>query len=388
MRDTRNFKTKTQFKVAKNKKAEGTWEIGIDVGYSGVKAMSPNWDVRFPSYARRVDDTFTYAGEIPESSILYKDMENGELWLVGEKAQDITSDTDTTDSEQTLYGRDRYDSPLFKVIARAGMGACLRSNENGAPDFTTEHIVIQTGLPEKYMTDTSDIIDAFTGEHNFKLRIGSGEWEEFHLEIDRNHVYVMSQPKGTLFSLCISKEGDWTADARQYLGSSMIIFDPGFGTLDLFPILNGVVGSGETFPNLGMKRILQETTRTIKEKHCIDIPVSAMQKYLATGTVKHFDKKTFTTSEYEFGDYLSDASEKICNEALSKMVSILDLASYEYLVVTGGTGAAWYNKICSRLSGAKIKVIPGNATDKELPFVYSNVRGYYYYRLNKLAAGA
>lgn len=387
MRDTSNYRTKTQIKARDNGKIPGIWEIAIDIGYSGVKAFSPNCVLRFPSYAKKVDQTFAFAGEYPQNSILYKDLETGELWLVGEKAQDTMSATDTTDSEQALYGRERYDSPMFKVLVRTGLGMCLKGNDIASPVLSGEDadkIVIQTGLPERYMSDTNDIIEAFAGGHDFKLKIADGPWLEYHFAIDTKDVFVISQPKGTLFSVCTNKDGSWSANAKEYLGSSMIVFDPGFGTLDIFPILNGVVGQGETFPDLGMKRILQETTKSIREKHGIEIPVAAMQKYLSTGIVKSFNKKTFASTEYPFGDYLAEATSLICNEALSRMVSILDMASYDYLVITGGTGAAWYNQIKDRLSEAMIQVIPGNQNDNDLPFVYSNVRGYYYYRFNKL----
>lgn len=380
MRDTSNYRTKTNFIKRNNGKIPGVWEIAIDVGYSAVKLFSPNTVARFPSYAKRVDSDFQYAGETPRTSILYKDLVTGEMWVVGEKAQDLMSVTDTTDSEASLYGRSRYDSDIFRIVTRVGLGIGMISNEFGSVE--DDRIVVQTGLPEKYMGDEAELKESISGHHEFAIKIGSDDWQKFNFSLETSDIYVMSQPKGTLFSVCIDKNGHFHRNAAKYLSSSVIVFDPGFGTLDIFPILSGVVGHGETYQDLGMKRILQETTKLIKKEFDVDVPVPAMQKYLSTGTVRYVNK--FTSKEYAFGDLLGDATERICEEAILRMAGALNLGDYNYMIVTGGTGAAWFNQIKDKFKDfTTLEIIQGNQND-ELPFVYSNARGYYFYRFNKL----
>ena len=70
----------------------------------------------------------------------------------------------------------------------------------------------------------------------------------------------------------------------------------------------------------------------------------------------------------------------MCNAALKHLSTITDqFADYEYLVVTGGTGAAWYAWIQEKFKGSKLKIIPGNQNDN-LDMQYANVRGYYLFR--------
>ena len=53
---------------------------------------------------------------------------------------------------------------------------------------------------------------------------------------------------------------------------------------------------------------------------------------------------------------------------------------YKYLIITGGTGAAWYDKIKDYLKGMHtLQIIPGNVNDNT-SMIYSNVRGYYLFR--------
>ncbi len=382
---TGKFRTKTSFTEKSNGKVPGIWEIAIDIGYSAVKVFSPNIIARFPSYARRVREEVNFSWGQPESCILYKDLDTGERWIVGETAQQLMADTDTSDSEASLYGRERYFSEMFRVITRAGLGVAMMENEYGSPG--DDRIVVQTGLPDKYMSDESDIKDSISGKHHFALKVGKREEIIFNFTLgaEKDDIFVMSQPKGTLFSACITKDGKYTADAKDLLSSSVIVFDPGFGTLDVFPIRSGVVVRGETYPDLGMKRILQETTMKIKEKFKADIPVPAMQKYLALGTVRYYDRKTMSSKDYPFEDILKDASKQICEEAIVRLGEVLNLGEYNYMIVTGGTGAAWINMIRERFQGLDtLKIIQGNRTD-ELPFVYSNARGYYFYRYMKIA---
>ena len=52
---------------------------------------------------------------------------------------------------------------------------------------------------------------------------------------------------------------------------------------------------------------------------------------------------------------------------------------YNNLIISGGTGEAWYDKIKGRLKGMKtLKIIPANIND-QYPLIYSVVRGYYLY---------
>jgi len=261
--NTSDFRTKTDFISRDNGHIEGIWELAIDLGYSAVKLFSPNSVAIFPNYAKRINADFSFASETPKNAIRYKDLTTGEMWLVGEIAQNIMTRGDTSDSETSLYGRERYANPMFKVIAETGLGLGMLENEFGKPG--TDKIVIQTGLPERYLDDEDELRDFLSGEHRFAIQIADGPWHKFHFTISGNDVYVMSQPKGTLFSICIDSKGRFIPDAKNYLSSGIIIFDAGFGTLDIFPITAGAVGTGETYTDLGMKRILQETQKVSLE---------------------------------------------------------------------------------------------------------------------------
>ena len=97
------------------------WNIGIDIGYSAVKVMSPNAVCCFPSYAvMEESDSFSIDplenSEVVGRNIRYKD-EDGHIWSVGEAAQDSISVYDTSAASDSIYSRNRYDSPMYLVLS-------------------------------------------------------------------------------------------------------------------------------------------------------------------------------------------------------------------------------------------------------------------------------
>jgi plasmid segregation protein ParM len=264
------------------------------------------------------------------------------------------------------------------------MGIGMLTNQYDSPNG--KKLVVQTGLPPAYLkTDTPLLKEALAGHHDFSIRIGGKQWISLKYDLKEENIYVMPQPMGTLLSISTDNTGKSIPEASKYFKSSMLIFDPGFGTLDVFNIRNKMIESSETFDNLGMKRVLQETSDRIMEKFNQEVSVPAMQKLLTTGEVKCFDRKNRRTSLESFGDLLEESNKKVCYEALQKVDNIYNnLFDHDYLVITGGTGDAWKNIITEYYSGMEsLKIINGNQNDM-LPTIFSNVRGYYLYIVNKM----
>lgn len=385
MINTADFKTKTIFEERPNGSVEGMWGVALDIGYSSVKGFSPTLSYCFPSYARKINENMLAFGNPDKHEILYKDNDTGELWRVGSSAIDIIASDESRDSVASLYGRNRYFSPMFIVIARTGLGIGMMDNRYGSPNG--KNLVVQTGLPPAYMkSDTPLIKEVLSGRHNFSVKIGKRAWQTFEFELPEDNIYVMPQPMGTLLSIATNREGYQVSEANNYFNSNMLILDPGFGTLDVFNIKNRLIDSYETFDDLGMKRVLQETVEEIFEKYHVEISVPAMQKYLGRGTITVTNRKERKTSEVLFGDILERANKKVCLEALQKIENIYNnLFDHKYLVITGGAGAAWDGIIRDQyLNMETLRIISGNQNDNTLPCIFSNVRGYYIYLLGKL----
>lgn len=382
MIDTQRYKTKTYIKERVNTSADGKWVIAADVGYSGVKVMSPTLCVCFPSFASRITEDRGVMGDVGDNYIIYTDLSTGEKWLVGQYAQDAISDRDTSVTEEALFGRERYEDPMFKVVIRTALGFGLSRGNGGSPDGKELHI--QTGYPPAYELDGEELVNAFSGEHWFSLQVGNARAKEFHLTIDKNRIHLMAQPMGTLFSVSVDNDGIPVKEMRSLFKRNVIVFDAGFGTLDLFPIRNGRLEKSQTNQNLGMKRVMQETCRKL-QKSGVNVSVPALQKYLSTGMARYHTRTT--SKNVPFTDQLRECTDAVCSEAISWMTQMFPLYEYDYLIITGGTGAAWDAKIREELKDMEtLTIIDGNCNDT-LPLIFANVRGYYLYRTSKLKGG-
>lgn len=384
MINTSNFKTKTLNLERNNVSAKSAWGIALDIGYSAVKGFSPNAVYSFPSYARKITTEMLSLGQPNAKDIQYKDEVTGETWSVGLAAQNMITSDDAQDSIQELYGRNRYFSPMFIVIARVGLALGMISNTFGSPDG--KNIVVQTGLPPAYLkSDTELIKEALSGSHDFSIKLGTKQWSRFTFDLPEENIWVMAQPMGTLLSIATDNNGKFIPEAKKYFSSSMLIFDPGFGTFDVFNIRNRLIQSYETFDNLGMKRVLQETSDEIFKKYKTEVPVPAMQKYLETGEVKVIDRRAHKAKVAPFADILEEKNKLVCDEAINKINNVYnDLIDHDYLVITGGTGAAWNDIVVDYYKDMEtLTIIPGNQNDS-LPYIFSNVRGYYMYMTGKL----
>ena len=383
---TQAFKTKTILQPRQNPQTDKAWGIAIDVGYSAVKVFSPNVIASFPSYARRVEyGTADHPiGGLEKTCIAYRDENNNE-YFVGATAQDSIKVSDADSSTAALYVKNRYLTDEFKAISRVGLALGMMKNQYGDPAGKVLHV--KTGLPPEYLQTDSDVLkNCFVGHHKFSVKLGINSWLHFEFDLLPNNVSVMPQPMGTLVSIATDKNGGAVPEAKDYFSSNLIIVDPGFGTMDTFAIKSHFLDTSKTWDNLGMHRVLSETSKLIKEKYATTIPVHAMQKALGDGYFRTaFDPITRQSKTIEFADLLYEANRKVCEEALKTIDSFYNyLQDQDYLVITGGTGAAWTNMIRNYYQGIEsLKVIDGNINDT-ISAIFSNVRGYYMTLLNEL----
>ena len=220
----------------------------------------------------------------------------------------------------------------------------------------------------------------FVGHHHFSVKIGSNKAVEYNIDIDSDDVLIMMQPMGTLYSAAINADHKFTSVSKEYLKKNVLIFDGGFGTFDLFLVKNHEIKNSESFSNLGMKQVFKETAKAIQQKYGETISVTEMQKLLKTGYVRTFDRATYSTKEEPFEDLLNEASEKVCRQAIEKTAQIYPVQELDYLIITGGTGAAWESEIKKTFKNMQtLTIVSGNQNETDLPYFFANARGYYMY---------
>lgn len=344
--------------------------IGVDAGYSGTKVYYENGYFCFPSYVKQIrGEALDIASK---KDILYRD-HNGEVFMIGYTAQEMIGTADTNDSEQEMFSRKRYGNQKFKMLCNTAIGMALLSKHDN------RDISVVTGLPSSYVAaDTPAMKKIFEKPVKFALKIGEGPWQEISYSISPDHIKVIPQPAGSLYSVMVKEDGNYTADARDILCANTLILDIGFGTLDLYGLRSRNVVNTDSFDACGMKAVLKKVSKMILEETGEDIRIQALQHVLETGTFTCVDEETMNWEEKPIAGYLKKASREVFKEAMEQVKAATGaFRDYRYLIVTGGTGEAWYPWIREYLSRAKgLTVFSGNRNDGAA-MLYSNVRGYY-----------
>ena len=382
--NTNDFKTRSETIHRAAPCPANHWVIGLDIGYSAIKGMCPNKIYSVPAYARKIPNDRVKLNEPCETDIYYEDA-NGDVWVVGALAYNELSSSDIIDSEQELFGRKRYYSDMFRIIADTGIAIGLIGNDKG--NSKGKKVTIQTGLPPKYLkADQEDLKEVLSGHHRFRLRIGRAPWQQFDYVVDTKDIFVMPQPLGSLVSALVNKDGKQLPTAAKIFSKNAIVFDPGFGTCDDYLVDHGSVVDENTFPNLGMHEVFARTCKKIQQTYGVSLQIPELQNLLESGEVRVLDRKAMKRNNESFRMLLEDASREVCDETIEKLKSTHNyFADIDYIVATGGTYDAWaeqFNHVFRYMDG--LQIIPGNINDPELSNIYSNVRGYYYQRVNQI----
>lgn len=377
--DTKKIRTKQETRNFANPKGKKQI-LAIDIGYSAVKVYSENGSLAFPSYVKKHEGEFV----VPDDAdILYRENESSDVYVIGYNAQKMATPIDATDSESELYGRKRYFSSSFKAIYRAALAQGIRKKED------SREIFIQTGLPSAYVKgDTPNIQKVMSGIHSFDLKIGKEPWQHYSYTIKEENVAVIPQPMGTFYSVITQNDGNFSngkSDAsipgfKEIFYKNVLVMDVGFGTFDFYAIKNRTAETDKKVSknDVGMKAVLSEVSKEIMERYGQDIPVSSLQNYLETGTIEVFDEEAMTSDYKSIKDIVEKANDIVFERAFEQAkAATSSFAGYDYIIITGGTGEAWFEKFAEKLKGLKtVKLIPGNIIDHN-SMIYSNVRGYY-----------
>lgn len=387
MINTQAFKIKTIFQPRLNPSVPKYWGVAIDIGYSSVKIFSPNMVASFPAYAKKVPyGTADHSiGELERNCIVYRDNAGNE-YFVGAVVQDGIETDEADNSTAVMTTQNRYSTAEFKVILRVGLALGTLKNQYGDPSGRI--MKVQTGLPPEYIkTGRIPLENAFLGTHDFSIKLGANKWMDFHFNLAPENIdKIMAQPMGTLISISKDKNGGQLPEAQKYFKSKILIIDPGFGTFDTFALGNHIFEGAKTWSNLGMRRVLEETSKLIEKEYNTYIPVPAMQKILGDGYFKtQYDPVTRRCEKIDFAPLLEEANKMVCNEAITTLDSYYNyLQHFNYLVISGGTGAAWSNMIKNAYSGMETLQIIYGAVNDTIPSIFNNVRGYYFNQLNLL----
>ena len=387
MIQTINFKTRDRIVNRNFPCPEGFWVCGIDIGYGGIKGFSPNKYFSISSYTYRLPRgaADSRPAGVKPTDIVYRDKDGD--WAVGDFAYNMENPNNpkTLDTKKTAK-ENRYLDKDFKIFFAVAMGLALLDNKERAR--AGEKIMVQTGLPTAYLEQghARYLRSGIEGDYDFDLKVGNEDYVHFEFTLTKEQVSIISQPQGALYSACKDINGNDIETGKEYMGRHTLVIDPGFLTTDFNGFNNGVpVESGSL--ELGMHEVFQRAINEILREHGVSVTNVEFRQALTNGMLEVYDYITNTHNDINITSFLEEANKSVCEEVMDKiMTSFQGLSRHDYLLVAGGTGAAWMPYSTDRLKNHRLEIVRCNQNDQSLNNVYSTARGYYFWIVDRLTA--
>ncbi len=296
----------------------------MDIGYGEVKVVKGSGERRYSSsvvpYEESLGLDFPSSGEVLEVG--------GRKYLLGTgKALDTRT-------------RDFHRTPEWKALFLYGL-----------KDDVAVNVVL--GLPVSYARkeERKELEEAIRGEHIFRI----GENEK---RIRVSDAKVIAQGMGVLLDYFI--EDTRVIEGRK--GETVIVFDIGFYTTDVFLYRDGGIEEGRSRSiEVGVSHLFEEVLRWLTiEKNYPSVSLKEVEKFFKRGYVRIKGEEIPLSREI----FIRRWSEKLLD--LLRFYE-RELYTYDTLILAGG-GA---NFLTGEFFGRKV-IIP------EKP-EFANARGYYKY---------
>ena len=323
--------------------------IAVDPGFDTIKVIANGKFFKFPFNIEKTDEKKISNMTVAEDFILYKNNDN-ETWRIGQYARELIFEKkdsyDVEEKMKSFYSEKRFVSDEFTIGLRSAIAIAIdKLNLYGLINNIT--IFIMVALPhsvrDNYSTQVKSIL---SGRHKYYLRLGKEDHREYSYSIDENNIFTVSQTVASILGETSDDEGNIDEDKFYYLSDGpTLVIDGGFYTIGEVAVdRGGSIDEEKTFSDTdhAMKNINIEITKEI-EKQRPDIKYYVIEylmskndgkvKYLKDGKADIIDLNILKKEK------IKEMSEKFIESLNRKYNCLLD---FNYVLVTGGTGANYY----------------------------------------------
>ena len=364
--------------------------IAIDPGFDAMKVIANGIHFKFPFSAVETDERkmSDYGGR--KEFILYKDR-SGATWRVGQYARTLMYENKSQQDDPTakLYTEERFISPeatvgILSAIAKA---IDLTGLYNEQADLDIRLIVaLPHSVRNKYAPTVAGLV---SGAQRFYMTFDDGEEKEYRFNIVEQNVLTVSQTIAAILGETSDDNGYIDESKYHYLANGpTLVVDGGYYTMGLVPVSRG--GSvdddhAESNTNYAMKNVNLGVAKEIADTRP-DIKHYSVEYLLSQGEseIRYMDKGQNKVVSIDLSVIREKKLQNVCNNFIRYLnKKYNDLIDFRYVLVTGGTGAAFFSQLLAYYKGTGVMdeahmllthpVLSGN----ELPIEFSLVTGAY-----------
>ncbi|WP_294373592.1 ParM/StbA family protein [uncultured Clostridium sp.] len=323
--------------------------IAVDPGFDTIKVVANGEFFKFPFNTEKTDEKKISNMTVADDFILYRNKDN-ETWRIGQYARELLfekkDNSDVEEKMKNFYSEKRFVSDEFTIGLRTAIAIAV-SKLGLYENIKNINIYIMVALPhsirDNYSTQVRSIL---AGNHNYYLRIGKEEEKEYEFSIDENNIFTVSQTIASILGETSDDEGNIDEDKFYYLSDGpTLVIDGGFYTIGEVAVdRGGSIDEEKTFSDTShaMKNINKEISKELEEQRP-DIKYYVIEYLMSknNGKIKYLkDGKAEIIDLNELKKFkIKDMSSKFIESLNKKYNNLLD---FNYVLVTGGTGASYY----------------------------------------------
>ena len=324
--------------------------IAVDPGFDTIKVIANGKFFKFPFNTEKTDEKKISNMTVADDFILYRNKDN-ETWRIGQYARELIFEKkDSSDIEEKMksfYSEKRFVSDEFTIGLRTAIAMAI--SELGLyNEINNINIFIMVALPhsvrDNYSTQVKSIL---SGNHDYFVKIGKELEEEYTYIIEEDNIFTVSQTVASILGETSDDDGNIDEDKFYYLSDGpTLVIDGGFYTIGEVAVdRGGSINEEKTFSDTehAMKNINMEIARELENQRP-DIKYYVIE-YLMNkndGKVKYLNdgKADIIDLNILKKDKIKEMSYRFIETLNKKYNNLLD---FNYVLVTGGTGACYYD---------------------------------------------
>lgn len=324
--------------------------IAVDPGFDTIKVIANGKFFKFPFNTEKTDEKKISNMTVADDFILYRNKDN-ETWRIGQYARELIFEkkdsSDIEDKMKSFYSEKRFVSDEFTIGLRTAIAMAI--SELGLyNEINNINIFIMVALPhsvrDNYSTQVKSIL---SGNHDYFVKIGKELEEEYTYIIEEDNIFTVSQTVASILGETSDDDGNIDEDKFYYLSDGpTLVIDGGFYTIGEVAVdRGGSINEEKTFSDTehAMKNINMEIARELENQRP-DIKYYVIE-YLMTkndGKVKYLNdgKADIIDLNILKKDKIKEMSYRFIESLNKKYNNLLD---FNYVLVTGGTGACYYD---------------------------------------------
>lgn len=327
--------------------------IAIDPGFDSMKVVANGLIFKFPFNAVETDERKISDFGIRDDFIFYKD-ETGTTYRVGAYARELVFEG-SQEGMDAFYTEQRFISREFVVGVRTAIAMAIDKLGLSMDGLIVKVIV---ALPHSCrVAYASTIIGSLVGDHQFDAQFGKEARKGFRFIVKEGDVHTVSQTIAAILGESSDSQGRINEDKFKYLSDGpTLVLDGGYYTFGFVSVNRG--GSvdddkAESDTKHAMKNVYMAVAEAIADrrpdiKHYMMehlIEQGGLLKYMDNGKAAVIDLKALKAEK------IKETCQSLIEYLDSKYKYLLD---YNYVVVTGGTGAQFFKQMLKHYEDAGV----------------------------------